>query len=376
MVESSREEALNAVEFHNRPGARKPLESFLIHMHIAWTHLLQAEFERDSVSYYYRDRRTPSRYLKVDGERKVWELDRCVQERWKDPRDPVRNNLQLTIKLRNRIEHRYQAGLMVAAAGFAQALVINFEEELVTQFGPAYSIADQVHLPIALGTFSREGVVRLIAAQQGLPRKLQDFFVEYRSGLDSDVVNDRRFELRVDIVRKRAPRTDADLAVSFVQEEDLLPQERAAYAALEKTGRIILREKERPVSNLGRLRPKGVCEEVEGQIPFRFRHSAEFPVAWKHFRVRPAASARGKARRKTDERYCSYDEAHDDYVYTAAFVALLARECGTPEGFRNVIGRDPTPQSASDSHRSDDEVSRASGLATRATAHDDSEGTR
>lgn len=303
MVESAREEALNAVEFYNCPGAHKPLESFLVHMHIAWTQLLHAEFQRARINYFYRDRNNPRHYLRVDGEVKTWELDRCARERWKDPKDPVRNNAELTIKLRNRIERRYERGLMVTAASFSQALVINLEEELVAQFGPNYFIADDVHLPVSLGIFSREGVVRLIAAQQGLPQKLRDFFADYRSSLYPEVANDKRFELRVDIVQKRAPKTAADLAVSFVREEDLLPDEIGAYEALERTGRIILREKERPVSNLGRMRPAAVCEEVERQIPFKFLRSAEFPAAWKHFKVRPPGNARGKAQRQTGERY-------------------------------------------------------------------------
>lgn len=130
-------------------------------------------------------------------------------------------------------------------------------------------------------------------------------------------------------------------SVSFVNEGDLTDDELAAYQALAKTGRVILREKSRPVSNLGRLRPKAACLQVEQQIPFRFRPSAEFPQAWKHFRVRPPTTTKGQARQKTDERYCYY-EAWNDYVYTPKCVELLVRECGTAKGFRKVIGRSPT----------------------------------
>jgi hypothetical protein len=110
MLAASREEALNAVEFYNRPGARRSLEAFLVHMHIAWTYLFQAQFERDGTDYHYRDPKSPRRYLRIDGERKAWELERCVTQRW-PPNDPVRKNLELTIHLRNRIEHRYARGL-------------------------------------------------------------------------------------------------------------------------------------------------------------------------------------------------------------------------------------------------------------------------
>jgi len=61
VVSTSREEALNAVEFYNRPAGRRPLEAFLVHMHIAWLYLLHAEFMRDKVNFYYRDRDRPTR---------------------------------------------------------------------------------------------------------------------------------------------------------------------------------------------------------------------------------------------------------------------------------------------------------------------------
>jgi hypothetical protein len=230
---------------------------------------------------------------------------------------------------------------MVAATGFCQSLLLNYEEELVTQFGPACSIANLAHFPIALSTFTREGVASLVAAQEALPKRLRDFFVDYRSGLEPEVANDRRFEFRVELVQKRAPKSEADLAVSFVREEDLSPDELIAYESLGRTGRVVIREKERPVANLNRLRPKRVCEEVESRIPFRFRWSSEFPRAWKYFRVRPDGTAKGKAREKTDEHYCVYDEPHDDYVYTPAFVDKLVKACATKAGFVKVIGRQP-----------------------------------
>ena len=120
MVMTSREEALNAVEFYNRPAGRRSLEAFLVHMHIAWLYVVQAEFLRDGVDYFYRQDKNPKRYVKIDGERKTWELDRCVKQRWPDASDPVRNNLELTVRLRNRIEHRHSTGLAVAATGFCQ----------------------------------------------------------------------------------------------------------------------------------------------------------------------------------------------------------------------------------------------------------------
>jgi hypothetical protein len=224
---------------------------------------------------------------------------------------------------------------------------MNYEEELVAQFGESYSIADMVHIPVSLSTFSREGVARLVAAQEALPRRLKDFFVNYRGAVTEEIREDKRFEFRVELVQKRAPMSDADLAVSFVREEDLSEDVRNAYQELERLGRVIIREKERPIANLGRLRPKPFSAAVEARIPFRFRPFSEFPQAWKTLLVRPPSSAKGKTRRTTDERYCIYDDAHDDYVYLPAFLELLVERCSTREGFLAVVGREPVMKDGS-----------------------------
>lgn len=203
------------------------------------------------------------------------------------------------------------------------------------------SVAHLVHLPVSLSTFNEAGVKSLVAAQQSLPKKLKDFFIDFRSGLSDDVLSDRRFEFRVELVQKRAPSGSADLAISFVRVSDLSDEERHAYEALEKTGRIIIRDKFRPVANLGRFRPSDVCKRVEAAIPFKFNASAEFPQAWKKLKLRPPSSARGDARKVTDERYCLYDDVHRDYIYTQACVDMLIRKCATEEGFRKVVGRAP-----------------------------------
>jgi hypothetical protein len=135
-----------------------------------------------------------------------------------------------------------------------------------------------------------------------------------------------------------------DLAVSFVREDELTANERKAYKALEKEGRVIVRDRERPIANLRRLRPKAAAAQVEAAIPSKFRHASEFPAAWRTLKVRPPSSAKGTARRTTDERYCIYDDLHDDYGYTEAFIDLLIKKCRTEDGFREVVGRAPHAQ--------------------------------
>ncbi|WP_104113290.1 DUF3644 domain-containing protein [Micromonospora chalcea] len=339
-LKAAQAEALTAVEIYNSPTSLRPLEGFLVHMHVAWLYLLHAGFDKSKIPYHYKDPKT-GRYVKIDGDRKSWELQKCVEHRWPSAKDPVRQNLELTVQLRNKIEHRFERGLMVAASGFAQALIMNFEAEIAGSFGSPYSIADRVHIPVALSTFSRDGAAALASSQLLLPKRLRDFFIDYRANLDEDVLNDQAFELRIEIVQKRSPKTEADLAVSFVREDALTPEELNAYRELERVGRVILRDKDRDVANLGWMKPSIASVAIQKGLGVRFSASAEFPRAWKHYKVRPARSVTGKRRNKTDPEYCRYDEAHDDYLYSQRYVDFVIAELGEAAAFEAVIGWAP-----------------------------------
>jgi hypothetical protein len=152
MVDVSKDEAQLAVRLYNDPSEPRGFEGFVVHMHLAWLYLLQAEFHRDGVDYrYWRKVGRARRLDKVDGEPKRWDLARSVQERWIDAKQPVRANLDFFISLRNKIEHRYsrqQQALAAVVSGQAQALLLNYEEELTSQFGSHASLATRLRFPV------------------------------------------------------------------------------------------------------------------------------------------------------------------------------------------------------------------------------------
>ncbi|MGH8906534.1 MAG: DUF3644 domain-containing protein [Egibacteraceae bacterium] len=53
--------------------------------------------------------------------------------------------VELTIALRNKIEHRYSEGIDVASAGYAQTSLLNYEHELTSTFGDPHSLADDAN---------------------------------------------------------------------------------------------------------------------------------------------------------------------------------------------------------------------------------------
>jgi len=344
MVEASRHEAALAVRLYNDPAETRSFEGFVVHMHLAWLYLLHAQLERDGTDYRYwkpaRDGRAV-RLDKVDGEPKRWELSKCVQERWKDAKDPVRANLTFFIGLRNKVEHRYarqQDALTAAVGGQAQAFLLNYEQELTSQFGAQLSLATRLRFPIFVGSFTTEGEKTLRQLRKQLPAQLRTFIAGFTAGLAPETSNDPRYEFRLRVVQELAPKDPDALAVQFTRLSDLTEEQRELVEQMGRQGAVIVREQRRSVVGQDLLKPGEVVKQVQELLPYLFNMS-HFIDAWTHYEVRPFTSS--KTPERTDERYCFYDARHNDYGYTKAYVRKIVRECNTLEGFKRVTKRYP-----------------------------------
>jgi len=340
MVQASSDEALLAVELHNRPDTHRSFEAFTVHMHLAWLYLLQARCGRDGVSYhYFREVGRVRRYDYVDGERKCWDLAKHARERWPDPAEPVRANLEFFIGLRNKIEHRFarhQDALALATAAHAHALLINFDAELRNEFGQTWSLATRLRFPIFVGSFSNDGEAALRTLRATLPASLRQYIARFESGLSENVLSDERFQLRLCLMSVTGPATSDALPLQFVRWDDLSPEQQAAMADAGRRGTVVVRNRLQAVANHGRLKPRQATRLVQARIPFVF-NLHHFHEAYLKLKVRPAGNSKHPEVTNTD--YCVYDEAHRDYTYEMRYVELLVRKCSTPEGFAEVVGR-------------------------------------
>ncbi|MFT3714405.1 MAG: DUF3644 domain-containing protein [Gordonia sp. (in: high G+C Gram-positive bacteria)] len=342
-MEAARSEAILAVRLFNDPIEPRSFEAFVVHMHVAWLYLLHARFARDNVEIRYRQRDNPRRFVKVDGEHKRWELAKCVEERWTDPDDPVRRNLEFFIALRNKIEHRHDHAdrqLAEAVGGKAQALLLNFEQELTSSFGDQHSLATVLRFPVFIGSFTPEGEQALITLRDHLPASLKKFIAEYDSGVPDSVNADNRFELRLNVVMQTSKASDA-LAIQFMRWDDMSDEEKAAAELLGKRGKTIVREQKRRVIGHGLMKPGEAQEKVAAAVPFVF-NSYHFLQSWRIKKIRPPKADPHPER--TDEKYCVYDALNRSYGYTQAWVDWLIKNCSTEDGFRTTTGRDPKPK--------------------------------
>jgi hypothetical protein len=86
------------------------------------------------------------------------------------------------------------------------------------------------------------------------------------------------------------------------------------------------------------FKPGEVVQEVRQRLPYRFSIDAH-TRAWRHHKVRPGRDDPHPER--TLSEYCVYDDVHEDYVYTPAWVEKLVRELSIPGEFQKIVGRQP-----------------------------------
>ncbi|WP_097970711.1 DUF3644 domain-containing protein [Streptomyces sp. gb14] len=335
LIESQRH-ALKAVDEWN--CSTGSFGDFVSHMHKAWHYLLHAEFKKDGVDYHYKDPQT-GQYKMIDGEPSAWDLERCLKERYSNIDEAVRSNAKLFVQLRNKVEHRYEHNLKIAVDGKAHAFVMNYEHEMVTHFGSSFSLADRLRFPITLQSLTVEGHAQQRAAVARLPQATRNLVAKFEAAIDPAVKDDPRYDYRVLLVPMVGKKTDADLAVTFVDLHNLSEEELIVLSELGRTGTVMTKVKHRDVADVGKMLPKEVARQVEAQVPFEFHIQPEHTEMWRRLNVRPATSAANPY--DTVDKYCVYSEVFGAYVYTTAWVTKIVREIGTVDKYRAFFGREP-----------------------------------
>ena len=331
LIQKARESAMLAVETYNRPTANFHSGAFTVLMTIAWTSLFQAIFFRRRIKPFYR-RQNSRRYLKVDGDPKRWELEKCLQEFYKGDNPAVRKNLEFFIKLRNKIEHCSLAELDPELFGECQAMLLNFESTLTSEFGARYAIHGGLSFTLQ---FSKDGPQKLSAptgkSQQRTFKAVKQFVDAFRSGLSTEVQDSLEYSFKVYLVPKMGNHASSDaVAVEFVKYDPARPEEMKEY---EKVVAMI-KPKEVRVANLGLLKAGQVTAQISGKLGKKFS-TYDNQLCYQHFNARPKKGAPDPS--SCDVRYCQYDDLHKDYGYSPAWVDFLAEKLSNPATYALII---------------------------------------
>jgi Protein of unknown function (DUF3644) len=342
-LQKARESALMAVDVYNRSGTMFRSGGYIVLMCIAWTALFHAIVFRSRNRPYYRAK-NGKRYLKVDGDYKAWELKECVSRYFQGRESPVRRNLEFFVGLRNKIEHRSMPELDVRIFGECQALLFNFEELLVEHFGGKYALGESLSLAIQFSQLRDAGQEKAIRElQKPLAASVGEFIEGFRSSLTADQFGDLKYSYRVFLIPRVANNeSQSDLAVEFVRYDPNDTKAMERYSRLVTMIKPTLTE----AANVGRLKAGEVCKAVEPVVKQVVGSTARFVASWHHvracyyYKIRPAPG--GGDQTNTNAKYCQYDIAHRDYVYTDAWKDFLIAEMRKPGQYVKVCKAPPS----------------------------------
>lgn len=318
LIEKARDSATQAISVFNDPRSSFRTGNFAILMMIAWTSLLHSYFEKNKIKYFYKQ--PNGKYTKVDGENKAWELGESVKQVFEE-NDPVRKNIELFIRLRNRIEHRNLPGIDQELQGECQALVLNFEKWLVDEYGDSFCLMDVMFVPIQLTK------TKHLLPKTKNEKEIIDFIKTYRNLLDSEIINSQNYSFKAFLVPKIGNhRSSSDIAIEFVKYDENDPQEMEKY----EKAIIAIKEKQIPVVNTNLYKPSDVISALgEKGIEKTIHWHTQM---WQKYKVRPSRNEKEKT--KTKSEYCIYDSAHNDYLYTEKWIDILIKVSTPKKGLK------------------------------------------
>ncbi|MDO4231342.1 MAG: DUF3644 domain-containing protein [Lautropia sp.] len=335
-LEKCRDSAIAAVDAYNRPGKRFRTAQYIVLIVMAWTALFHAVFYKKGEKPWYKKKgggRKGVRYVRVDGEVKYWELSECLSQFYGSEMPPERMNLEMLIGLRNKIEHRNIPELDAGLYGECQSALMNLESLLLREFGEDYALAEQLSIALQFSSVMPDERSRALHAslKQGISSVIK-YVENFRSRLPDSVLNSTKYSYAIYLVPKVSGKEKfADAVVSFIKSEDAPNGHDEVISEIN----VIIKDRHVEVANLERYKPKDVVRVVADSLPFVFNLS-HHTAAWKYFNVRP--SSESSRPEQTNAKYCVYDKAHKDYLYSNAWIRKLISDLKDGVAFKDVTG--------------------------------------
>lgn len=323
LLDKATESALLAVDLYNKPKTDFRSWAYIVLMTIAWTSLLHAVFEKKKIKYYYTKwdikkkkiiswdeyfyfkKRKSKEYVKIDWDKKAWELWECISEYfWKN--HSIYKNINLFIKLRNKIEHRFMPEIDNSIIWECQALILNFEDILVEHFWKDFSLVDSIFIPLQLSKSNKKIPI------SNDWKEVLNFINNYRSAIDTSIKNSQSFSFKVFVMPNIwRNRNTADAAIEYVPFDESNPEEMERYEEAVIAIRSKYKRRYKPQQVLDRISEKKWIEKT------LYWHTQ----MWKKYNPRPSQKNRNDLC-KTD--LCEWDnELTNSYLYFDKWIDLL-----------------------------------------------------
>ncbi len=306
-------------------------------MVIAWTALMHAIFLRRDQMPYYRHKN--GRFVKIDGEFKHWELGECARQYWgEDNGSATRKNIEFFIPLRNKIEHRHIPALDASIFGECQALLLNFDALLGAEFGTRYQLRESLSFSLQLFP-SGANFAAAVKANKTLA-DVKRFIDNYRSTISTEVMNSGQFAFKAFLIQVANHESADTIPIQFVNFNSLTDEQKAELGKLA----VFVKSKPIGVVNAELLKPSAVVKAVKQKLGNPMVERNGKPVAkftsdthvrcWRHFKVRPGGGVKNPE--VTNQKFCIYDKAHDDYLYTVDWVNFLVEKIASDADYKAI----------------------------------------
>lgn len=325
ILDSSIDSALLAVEIYNKPRTPFRIENYISLMIISWTRLFHAYFNHTIGDIFYYKKKNSTRYERVDGERKSWELKTCINK-YNSLDKSVKANLEFFIKLRNKIEHRHisKEDIGLEIFGECQSLLYNYENILIKFFGEDCAINESLAFSLQ---FSRMRTIEQNLANKKILSKdimeINKFIKKYRSGLKTHIFNSQEYSIKlIQIPRISNDSKKSIPAIEFVNWSNLSNEDKKKFEKMTTLikDKIIKTE----VINPGKLKAGNIVEKISQDTSVKDFNHHDHKCLYFLFSIRPTANENVDAF-KTNIKYCHYDEVHTDYVYQEDWANLIIK---------------------------------------------------
>jgi hypothetical protein len=328
LIDKCREAALLAVQVYNNPLVAFRTPGYIVQMIIAHTALFHAIFERNGTEYWYLN---PDGTAKeIDGDKFAWDISECVRFYTQGNITPQSENVKFFINIRNKIEHRFIPALDITFSGKCQALLMNFESLLVSEFGGFFSLGISLALALQFSVFAEDQQKALRRIQSKEYEVIRKYSDAYDANLPDDITQSMLYSFRAFLIPKVGNHAkSSDAAIEFIKYDQNNPDEMEKY---EKQVAFIKEKQVRvPVADQGKLKPSDVVKFVTEMTGIRFTLD-HHTRAWKLYQVRPQRRIPEGCRIE----YCQFNEAFEQFVYTQEWVAFLAAKVLNPDEFERI----------------------------------------
>lgn len=261
LLQKAKDSALLAIEYYNKPAVSFKSEGFIVMMCIAWTAFFHAYFLKNKIKPFYRKKEIgkKQRFVIVEVElpegkvlkdKKWWDLNKCINEFFKDKKDliAVQKNIEFLSGLRDWIVHRNIPELDASIFAECQACVLNFNHFLMEYFGQKHRI--DVFLSFSIQLFE-DPQNFLEMTKSELKKKnaaeIAEYIKSFRSALSPEIYNSNQYSFKAVLIKVQNHASRDALALRFINEKDLTEEQRNS---LKNIGIVLIKEKEKIVDGV------------------------------------------------------------------------------------------------------------------------------